>query len=228
MEIIHGWDVVVDGVDDFPTRYLLNDAYGAPAVPSCRHRSSASTGSCPSSSPTRVRATAACSGAPPRRSWRPPAAPTASWASSPGTMGLLQAAEVIKLILGVGEPAIGRLLLYDALRCDARPEASVQRDPEYADLLGGDPTRSPTRRWAPSPSYEAFAPRPGRLRAARTARGERGDDQGPRSARLPSGAEGGLSANGEKCRRRAVSSLRATMPRPRVSCSPPRASSTAT
>ena len=52
----------------------------------------------------------------------------------PGTMGLLQATEVIKLILDVGDPAIGRLLLYDALAA-TMTEVKIRRDPRVPDLL---------------------------------------------------------------------------------------------
>ena len=52
----------------------------------------------------------------------------------PGTMGLLQATEVIKLILDIGNPAIGRLLMYDALAA-TMTEVKIRRDPELPDLL---------------------------------------------------------------------------------------------
>ena len=82
---------------------------------SCRPRSSASTASCRCSSPTTVPATAACSRCRRRPSWRPSCGANGVLGVLPGTMGLLQATEVIKLILGEGDPLIGRLLLYDAL-----------------------------------------------------------------------------------------------------------------
>ena len=79
MEIIEGWDIIVDGVDNFPTRYLLNDAQRPAArSPSCRRRSSASRASSASSTPTRARATAASSRSRRPPSWRRRAAPTAS------------------------------------------------------------------------------------------------------------------------------------------------------
>ena len=108
---------------------------GAPARSrSSRRRSSASRASCRCSSPTTARATAACSRSRRRPSWRPRAAPTACSACCPGTMGLLQATEVIKLILGEGEPLIGRLLMYDALAARVT-EVKVRRDPALPDLL---------------------------------------------------------------------------------------------
>ena len=79
------YDIVVDGLDNFPTRYLLNDASVRLQIPVVSgRRSSASTASCRSSSPTRARATAACSPCRRRPSWRRPAAPTACSACCPG------------------------------------------------------------------------------------------------------------------------------------------------
>ena len=75
----------------------------------------------------------------------------------PGTMGLLQATEVVKLILGVGEPLIGRLLMYDALGATFT-ELKVRRDPECPICSRDRRTRSPTRRWASSPTTRRSAP----------------------------------------------------------------------
>ena len=61
----------------------------------------------------------------------------------PGTMGLLQATEVVKLILGIGEPAIGRLLLYDALGATLT-EVKVHRDPE-CPICSREPERDRRR-----------------------------------------------------------------------------------
>ena len=84
MEIIEGYDVIVDGVDNFPTRYLLNDATVRLQIPVVSARSSASTASSRSSSPTRAPATAACTRCRRRPSSRRPAAPTACSASCRG------------------------------------------------------------------------------------------------------------------------------------------------
>ncbi len=83
MEIIEGYDVIVDGVDNFPTRYLLNDATVRLQIPRCPPRSSASTASCRCSNLTTARATAACSASRRPPSWPRPAAPTACWACCP-------------------------------------------------------------------------------------------------------------------------------------------------
>ena len=84
MDILPGYDIIVDGLDNFPTRYLLNDASCACRSRSCRRRSSASRGSCRCSSRTTARATGACSRCRRRPSWRRRAAPTASSACCRG------------------------------------------------------------------------------------------------------------------------------------------------
>ena len=143
---------------------------------SCRPRSSASRASCRCSSPTTARATAACSRCRRRPSWRRRAAPTACSACCPGTMGLLQATEVIKLILGEGDPLVGRLLMYDALARDRHRGQGPPR-PRLPDLLASIPRRSPTTRWACSPTTRRSAPAP-----TRVPRSRHGDDPDPTGA----------------------------------------------
>ncbi|HRQ63946.1 MAG TPA: molybdopterin-synthase adenylyltransferase MoeB [Xanthomonadaceae bacterium] len=123
-----GWDLVIDGSDNFPTRYLLNDAcvkHGLPLVYGAVHRFQgqvsvfhAGHGPCyrclfPEPPP-------------------PEAAPNCAEAGVlgvlPGMVGLLQATEAIKLILGIGEPLTGRLLCIDALSMRFR-ELRLPRDP---------------------------------------------------------------------------------------------------
>ena len=72
----------------------------------------------------------------------------------PGTMGLLQATEVIKLIVGTGEPLIGRLLLYEALGATFT-ELKVRRDPECA-VCSRDPGDISDDEMGVFPDYEAF------------------------------------------------------------------------
>ena len=187
---------------------------------SCPPRSSASTASCRSSSPTRARATAASTRRRRRPSWRPSCGANGVLGVLPGTMGLLQATEVIKLIVGSGEPLIGRLLLYDALGATLHRAEGAPR-PGLPDLLARARARSPTRRWASSRTTRRSAPRPVRvcppmapskippvLRAVRRRR------------------EGGRRRRRE--RRRGPARARRAHPGTESSCSPPRASSTAT
>ena len=72
----------------------------------------------------------------------------------PGTMGLLQATEAIKLIIGEGEPLIGRLMLYDALAATFQ-EVKVRRDPE-CPICSRDPDSISDDEMGVFPDYEAF------------------------------------------------------------------------
>jgi adenylyltransferase/sulfurtransferase len=128
LDLIGRYDVVVDGSDNFPTRYLTNDAcalLGKPDVYGAVHR---------------FEGQAAVFWAPRGPCYRclyrepPPPGLVPSCAEAgvlgvlPGIVGTLQAAEAIKLVLGVGEPLIGRLLAFDAMRVSFR-ELSVPKDP---------------------------------------------------------------------------------------------------
>ena len=72
----------------------------------------------------------------------------------PGTMGLLQATEVVKLIVGAGDPLIGRLLLYDALAATFT-ELKVRRDPD-CPICSRDPESISDDEMGVFPDYEAF------------------------------------------------------------------------
>ncbi len=131
LDLLRPWDIILDGSDNFPTRYLVNDAcvllgkryvygsifrfdgqvsvFGAPGGPCYR-----------------------CLFAEP-----PPAGLVPSCAEAgvlgvlPGIIGSLQALEAIKLVLGIGDPLVGRLVLFDALALKFR-ELAVHRDPACA------------------------------------------------------------------------------------------------
>ena len=100
-------------------------------------RSSASKGRRPSSSRTRDRATGASSRSRLRRSWRRAAPRAGSSVCCPGVIGSLQANEALKLALGIGDPLIGRLMLFDALSASFT-EVSIRRDPNCP--VGDHPT----------------------------------------------------------------------------------------
>ena len=125
-----GWEVIVDGADNFPTRYLLNDAsvwHGMPVVHGSIFRfEGQATVFAPGYGPP---ATAASSRSRRRRSSRRAAPRAACSACCPGVIGSIQGAETLKLVLGIGEPLIGRLLLYDAL-AGSFDEVAVRRDPD--------------------------------------------------------------------------------------------------
>jgi adenylyltransferase/sulfurtransferase len=138
LEILKDFDMVADGTDNFPTRYLVNDAcvmLGKPNV---------------YASIFRFEGQASVFGAKDGPCYRclypepPPAGLVPSCAEGgvlgvlPGLLGTIQATEAIKLVLGVGDPLVGRLLLVDALSMTFR-EVRLRRNPECA-VCGPNPT----------------------------------------------------------------------------------------
>ena len=138
LEIIKDYDIVVDGTDNFPTRYLVNDAcvlLGKPNVYGSIFRFEGQA------------TVFAYEGGPCYRclySEPPPPGLVPSCAEGgvlgilPGVIGLIQATEAVKLILGIGEPLKGRLMLYDALNMKFR-ELKLRRNPE-CPICGEHPT----------------------------------------------------------------------------------------
>jgi adenylyltransferase/sulfurtransferase len=138
MEILKDYDLVVDGTDNFPTRYLVNDAcvlLGKPNVYGSIFRFEGQA------------TVFAYQGGPCYRCLYPEPPPPGLVPSCaeggvlgilPGTIGLIQATEAVKLILGIGEPLVGRLLLYDALGMHFR-ELKLRKNPE-CPICGDHPT----------------------------------------------------------------------------------------
>src|ERR1700704_197924 len=136
--ILRDYDIVVDGTDNFPTRYLVNDAcvlLGKPNVYGSIFRFEGQA------------TVFAFQGGPCYRCLYPEPPPPGLVPSCaeggvlgilPGTIGLIQATETVKLILGIGEPLIGRLLLYDALGMRFR-ELKLRRNTE-CPMCGDHPT----------------------------------------------------------------------------------------
>jgi len=115
MEIARPYEVVVDGTDNFPTRYLVNDLCvlsGKPNVYGSIFRFEGQVGVFDSRRGPCYRCLFPT---PPPPGEVPSCAEGGVLGVLPGTIGTLQATEVIKLLLGIGDPLIGRLLLYDAL-----------------------------------------------------------------------------------------------------------------
>ena len=155
MEIIDGYDVIVDGVDNFPTRYLLNDATVRLGHPrGVAPRSSASTGSCRVFAPHDGPCYRCLYPVPPPAELAPSCGANGVLGVLPGTMGLLQATEVVKLVTGAGEPLVGRLLLYEALGATFT-ELKVRRDPE-CPICSKDPSEISDSEMGVFPDYEAF------------------------------------------------------------------------
>jgi len=125
--------VIVDGTDNFPTRYLVNDAALIKNIRSCTVRSFASKGRSPSLTRTSDRATACMIPEPPPPELAPSCAEAGVLGVLPGIVGSIQAIETIKLLLELGDPLVGRLLTYDSmdesfepLRFDAIRRAGVR------------------------------------------------------------------------------------------------------
>jgi molybdopterin/thiamine biosynthesis adenylyltransferase/rhodanese-related sulfurtransferase len=124
-----GWDVIVDGADNFPTRYLVNDAsvwHGIPVVHGSIYRFE---GQVTVFKPGAGPCYRCLFPAPPPPELAPSCAEGGVLGVLPGIIGSLQANEALKLALGIGDPLVGRLLLFDALAAEFN-EVAIRRDPE--------------------------------------------------------------------------------------------------
>jgi len=154
MEIISGYDVIVDGVDNFPTRYLLNDASVRLQIPVVSASILGFDGQLSVFAPYEGPCYRCLFREPPPAELAPSCGANGVLGVLPGTMGLLQATEVVKLILGIGDPAIGRLLLYDALAATLT-EVKVHRDPD-CPICSRPPGEIADEEMGVFPDYEAF------------------------------------------------------------------------
>ncbi len=154
MEIIDGYDVIVDGVDNFPTRYLLNDASVRTGIPVVSAAILGFEGQLSVFKPFDGPCYRCLFPVPPPAELAPSCGANGVLGVLPGTMGLLQATEVIKLITGAGEPLIGRLLMYDALAATTT-ELKVRRDPE-CPICSRDPSEIADDEMGVFPDYESF------------------------------------------------------------------------
>ena len=127
-DIISGYDVVIDGADNFPVRYMLNDAsvkLGIPVVHGSIFRFEGQvTVFDPKHGPTYRDMLPE----PPPSELAPSCAEAGVLGALPGIIGTIQAVEAMKLILGVGDPLIGRYLTFDALEMSFR-EYKIRKDP---------------------------------------------------------------------------------------------------
>ncbi|HEY5014000.1 MAG TPA: molybdopterin-synthase adenylyltransferase MoeB [Acidimicrobiia bacterium] len=128
LDIIRGYDVVVDGTDNFPTRYLLNDASLLERVPVVHGSIFRFEGQVTVFKPYEGPCYRCLLPEPPPPELAPSCAEAGVLGVLPGIVGSLQALEAIKLILDLGDPLIGRLLAYDALETSFRA-FKVRRDP---------------------------------------------------------------------------------------------------
>jgi molybdopterin/thiamine biosynthesis adenylyltransferase/rhodanese-related sulfurtransferase len=154
MELIEGYDVIVDGVDNFPTRYLLNDATVRLQIPVVSASILGFDGQLSVFKPYDGPCYRCLYPVPPPAELAPSCGANGVLGVLPGTMGMLQATEVIKLIVGIGEPLIGRLLLYEALGATFT-ELKVRRDPE-CPVCSRAPEDITDEEMGVFPDYEAF------------------------------------------------------------------------
>jgi molybdopterin/thiamine biosynthesis adenylyltransferase/rhodanese-related sulfurtransferase len=154
MEIIGDYDVIVDGLDNFPTRYLLNDASVRLQIPVVSAAILGFDGQLSVFKPYEGPCYRCLFPEPPPAELAPSCGANGVLGVLPGTMGLLQATEVVKLVLGEGDPLIGRLLLYDALGTTFS-EVKVRRD-ENCPICSRDPESISDEEMGVFPDYEAF------------------------------------------------------------------------
>jgi len=128
LDIISGYDVILDGTDNFPTRYLLNDASVIARKPVVHGSVFRFEGQVTVFKPFDGPCYRCLFPEPPPPELAPNCAEAGVLGILPGTVGLLQATEVIKLLLGIGETLVGRLLAYDALT-ETFDELLLYRDP---------------------------------------------------------------------------------------------------
>ena len=154
VEIISGYDIVVDGLDNFPTRYLLNDASVRLGIPVVSAAILGFEGQLSVFKPYDGPCYRCLFPVPPPAELAPSCGANGVLGVLPGTMGLLQATEVIKLILDEGESLIGRLLMYDALAARVT-EVKVRRDPN-CPICSREPDTIADDELGVFPDYEAF------------------------------------------------------------------------
>ena len=128
LETLRPYDVVVDGTDNFPTRYLLNDACALLGKPNVHGSIYRFEGQATVFDASRGPCYRCVFPEPPPPELAPSCAEGGVLGVLPGSIALLQATETLKLLAGIGEPLIGRLIQYDALDASFR-EFRIRKDP---------------------------------------------------------------------------------------------------
>ncbi|MFL6042881.1 MAG: molybdopterin-synthase adenylyltransferase MoeB [Gaiellales bacterium] len=160
LDVITGYDVIVDGTDNFPTRYLLNDASLVAGIPVVHGSIYQFEGSATVYKPFEGPCYRCQYPEPPPPELAPSCAEGGVLGVLPGVIGTLQATEAIKLLLGIGEPLIGRQLRYDALAMEFF-ELKMRRDP-HCPVCSKDPSEIEFI------DYEQFCAMPARAATATT------------------------------------------------------------
>lgn len=154
LDVISQYDVIVDGVDNFPTRYLLNDASVRLKKPVVSASILSFDGQISTFVPFEGPCYRCLYPTPPPPEMAPSCSANGVLGVMAGVMGLLQANEVIKLVTGIGEPLIGRLLLYESLGTRFT-ELKIRRDPE-CPICGPNAPEVPESEMGKFPDYELF------------------------------------------------------------------------
>jgi sulfur-carrier protein adenylyltransferase/sulfurtransferase len=154
LELLSDYDVIVDGADNFPTRYLLNDASVRLRKPVVSASILSFDGQISTFVPFEGPCYRCLYPTPPPPELAPSCSANGVLGVMAGTMGLLQANEVLKLVLGIGEPLIGRLLLFEALSTRFT-ELKVRRDPS-CPICGPDAPEVADEDLGKFPDYNAF------------------------------------------------------------------------
>ena len=154
LELLEAYDIVVDGADNFPTRYLLNDASVRLQKPVVSASILAFDGQISTFVPHDGPCYRCLYPTPPPPELAPSCGAAGVLGVLPGIMGLLQALEVIKLITGQGRPLMGRLLLFEALSTSFT-ELKVKKDPA-CPICGPDAPEVADSDLGKFPDYEAF------------------------------------------------------------------------
>jgi molybdopterin/thiamine biosynthesis adenylyltransferase/rhodanese-related sulfurtransferase len=154
IELLSQYDVIVDGADNFPTRYLLNDASVRPNKPVVSASILAFDGQISTFVPHEGPCYRCLYPTPPPPELAPSCGAAGVLGMLPGVMGLMQSLEVFKLVTGAGEPLMGRLLLFEALGTTFT-ELKVKKDPS-CPICGPDAPEVPESELGKFPDYEAF------------------------------------------------------------------------
>jgi len=137
--LVAGYDVVLDGTDNFPTRYLVHDACYFAGLPYVYGSVFRFEGQASVFARGRGPCYRCLFPEPPPAGSVPSCAEAGVLGVLPGIVGSIQASQAIQLLLGIGEPLLGRLLLFDALAMQFR-ELALRRDPD-CPLCGDRPTQ---------------------------------------------------------------------------------------
>ncbi len=160
LDLIEPYDVIVDGADNFPTRYLLNDASVRLNKPVVSASILGFEGQISTFLPHEGPCYRCLYPVPPPPELAPSCGANGVLGVMAGVMGLLQANEVIKLAAGIGEPLVGRLLLYESLSTSFT-ELKVKRDPA-CPICGDEAPEIEPEEMGKFPDYELFCGAPAR------------------------------------------------------------------